>query len=78
MNERDYLIFETIVLTSGLILGAVTFVDGIILNIIFPSIILSCFIVFFAFILAMYIHMKRRILIIENKEIIELHRKDKL
>lgn len=69
MNERDYLIFETMTITTGIMI-IITMVTIYVLHDlpIYHLIILLPFIGFMMFTIGLFIHMKRKILVYEMKE----------
>lgn len=79
MNERDYLIAEVMAIASGAMTISTISAMCILFNLGFSIslIITVSFIAFTTFFFGLYFHMKRRIWILENEQIIIQHRGDK-
>lgn len=79
MNERDYLIAEVMAIASGAMMTSTISAMCILFNLGFSIslIITVSFIAFTTFFFGLYFHMKRRIWILENEQIIIQHRGDK-
>jgi len=78
MNERDYLLAETMVFTTGVL---VTVTVALMfwayqLPLDIGIIIAVSFVAFMTFFFGLYCHMKRKIYILENEQLINEHRKD--
>jgi len=78
MNERDYHIAEAMVLSAGALVSVSVAAVFLIYSLpISLALILSLsFIWFISFTLGLYCHMKRRIFILENEEIIKIHKQN--
>lgn len=72
MNERDYLMAETMVISTGIFVIVTIFCMMFIYHLPFSVglVIALGFIAFITFFFGLYTHMKRRIYILENEEII--------
>jgi predicted neutral ceramidase superfamily lipid hydrolase len=79
LNERDYLIGEAMVISTG---AFVTMTIAVMMTLYhLPAdiniIIALSFIGFMTFFFGLYLHMKRRIYVLENEALIQEHKGDK-